>query len=191
VGIVDVNRKKQRAVFFDRDGVLNAALVRDQKPYPPSSLAELEIFTHATDLLKQLKERGFYLIVATNQPDVGRGKQTKEAVDGINQAIRDTLPIDAIFTCFHDNSDGCECRKPKPGLLLQASRQFGIDPARSYMVGDRWRDIDAGASIGCRTVWIDYHYHERGPSATPDARVSSLREAVEWILNDVYSEENR
>lgn len=178
-----------RAVFFDRDGVLNQAHVRDGKPYPPAGVEELKIFSHVAPLLRQLKQRGFHLVVVTNQPDVGRGKQTAEAVEAIHRAIGEALPIDAFFSCFHDDRDGCDCRKPKPGMLVQAARKFDIDPHRSYMIGDRWRDMDAAAAIGCRTVWIDYRYDERGPSLAPDARVASIDEAAEWILRDSAPED--
>jgi D-glycero-D-manno-heptose 1,7-bisphosphate phosphatase len=103
-------------------------------------------------------------------------------VDEINRLLCAQLPVDAVFTCFHDDRDACECRKPRPGLLMQAAQEYGIDLSRSYVAGDRWRDVDAGANAGCKTIWIDRGYEEKPPASTPDARVSSLPEAVEWIL---------
>jgi len=173
-----------RAVFLDRDGVLNRAIVRDGKPYPPDSLAELEIVDGAAEGLARLKKLGFLLLVVTNQPDVARGTQTIDAVRAINDVMRQTLPLDEFLICPHDDRDGCQCRKPAPGLVLEAQQRYGIDLARSFMVGDRWRDIDAGHAAGCRTVWLDQHYQERGPTASPDARVTSLADAVDWIVRN-------
>lgn len=179
-----------RAVFLDRDGVLNHAIVRDGKPYPPGSLAEMRIVEAAPESLARLKSRGFLLLVVTNQPDVARGTQTIEAVQEIHQALRDALPIDEFLVCAHDDSDRCQCRKPLPGLLFQAQSRYGMDLRRSFLIGDRWRDVDAGDAAGCRTVWIDYGYRERGPSASPNARVASLTEAVNWILKQAEKEED-
>jgi D-glycero-D-manno-heptose 1,7-bisphosphate phosphatase len=180
----------KRAVFLDRDGVLNAALVRDGKPYAPASIEEVRIVADAPEALARLKSRAFSLIVITNQPDVARGIQTIQTVDAIDRRLRRELPLDDFFTCYHDDRDQCACRKPKPGLILQAAARHGLDPAKSFMVGDRWRDIDAGRAAGCRTVWIDRGYSERGPSAPPDARVHSVSEAADWILREIDEEGN-
>jgi D-glycero-D-manno-heptose 1,7-bisphosphate phosphatase len=173
-----------RAVFLDRDGVLNRAIMRDGKPYPPASLAELTIVEDAVGSLERLKDLGFLLLVVTNQPDVARGTQTLNAIQGMHEFMRESLPLDDFLICPHDDSDGCLCRKPLPGLLLEAERRYGIDLARSFIVGDRWRDIDAGRAAGCRTVHLDRNYPERGPSFPPDARVGSLRDAVDWIVRN-------
>ncbi len=173
----------KRAVFLDRDGVLNRAIVRDGLPFSPSSPAELEILPEAAACLERLKRLGFLLIVVTNQPDVGRGTLAPAVVEEMHAALRAQLPLDDILCCFHaDDAAGCECRKPRPGLLLEAARRHGIDFAQSFLIGDRWRDIEAGAAAGCRTVWIDYGYRERGPRVEADARVASLAEAVEWVV---------
>ncbi len=172
----------QRAVFLDRDGVLNHAIIREGCPYPPSSLEELRIVPGAAAALRRLKDAGFLLIVVTNQPDVGRGTQSREAVDQLNSAVQAELPLDGFYVCFHDGADGCDCRKPKPGLLVRAARERNIDLRRSFMIGDRWRDIDAGASAGCGTVLINYHYDERAPDNAPDYRAESLSHAVNYIL---------
>jgi D-glycero-D-manno-heptose 1,7-bisphosphate phosphatase len=171
-----------RAVFLDRDGVLNEAVVRDGRPYPPASVEELRVFPDAGDALGQLEQSGFLLLVVSNQPDVARGTQTREAVEQIHAALAALLPIREFFVCWHDDADRCGCRKPKPGLLLEAGGKYQIDLAQSFLVGDRWRDIDAGAAAGCHTILIDRHYQERPPQHPPDARVDSLSEAAEWIL---------
>jgi D-glycero-D-manno-heptose 1,7-bisphosphate phosphatase len=175
---------KVRAVFLDRDGVLNEAIVRDGKPYPPRTLDEFRIVAGAAEELGKLKAAGFLLIVVTNQPDVARGTVSRETVEAFDAALRSALPVDDIFTCFHDDGDGCDCRKPKPGLLLAAAEKYGIDRESSYMIGDRWRDVDAGVAAGCRAILIDYRYEERGPDQMPWARVGSLAEAVPRILAD-------
>ena len=174
----------RRAVFLDRDGVLNEAVVREGKPYPPSALDELRIPPGTASALTRLKQQDFLLVVVSNQPDVARARQQRETVEEIDRHLRAELPLDDVFTCFHDDKDACDCRKPAPGLLVRAAQQYGIDLRRSYMAGDRWRDVDAGANAGCRTVFIDCGYTEKSPVAVPDARVASLAEAVEWILND-------
>lgn len=179
-----------RAVFLDRDGVLNEAVMRDGKPYPPASAQEVRIMADAPVALARLKARGLALIVVTNQPDVARRTQDASAVEAIHQRIRGALPVDDILSCFHDDGDGCDCRKPKPGLIVEGALRHGVDARRSFLIGDRWRDIDAGRLAGCRTVWIDRGYRERGPTEAADARVASLGEAVSWILEQIDSEEH-
>jgi len=172
---------RRRAVFLDRDGVINRAIVRDRKPYPPRDLDELEILPGAREALTHLRSAGYMLIVVTNQPDVARGTARATTVNAINRCLEQTLPIDSFRTCFHDDKDRCNCRKPQPGLLLAAGKDFGIELSRSFMIGDRWRDIDAGKAAGCTTVWIDCDYDEQRPVA--DYRVQSLAEAAELILS--------
>jgi D-glycero-D-manno-heptose 1,7-bisphosphate phosphatase len=183
-------RPLTRAVFLDRDGVINEAVVRDGKPYPPDSADEVEITAGAAEALGRLKALGLPLIVVTNQPDVARGKQTREAVEAIHRRLGEALPIDDFLSCFHDDADGCNCRKPLPGLILEGAERHGIDVTGSFLIGDRWRDVDAGAAVGCRTIWIDRGYRERGPSGAPDAKVRSLIEAAEWIARQIESEEH-
>ena len=168
------------AVFLDRDGVLNRAIVRGGKPYAPVSVDDLVIAPDAADALARLKTAGYRLVIVTNQPDVARGDQRREVVEAINAAIAAVLPIDEIRVCYHDDGDRCRCRKPAPGLLLQPPAH---DLSRSVMVGDRWRDVEAGKRAGVRaTVLIDCGYQESMP-VEPDVRVHSLRHAVEWILD--------
>jgi D-glycero-D-manno-heptose 1,7-bisphosphate phosphatase len=170
-----------KAVFLDRDGVINRAHVRDGKPYPPASLAELEILPGAAEALREFKRLGYLLIVVTNQPDVGRGTQSRETVEAIHRALGRALPIDEFVACYHSDADHCACRKPLAGMLLDAGRRHGIDLSASFMIGDRWRDIDAGHAAGCRAILIDYGYREKQPAAPPEKRVRSLAEALEWI----------
>ncbi len=174
----------RRAVFLDRDGVINASVVREGKPYPPDRVEDLVVLPGVPEALTALRGAGFVLIVVTNQPDVARGKQTRAAVDAIHARLQAELALDAIYSCFHDDADHCKCRKPAPGLLTDAAAAWDIDLQASFMVGDRWRDTDAGAAAGCRTVFVDYDYAERRPLAF-DAKVASLAEAAAWILGEI------
>ena len=180
-----MNHEPKRAVFLDRDGVINRSVIRDGKPYPPSSVAELEVLPGVPDALKKLKDGGFSLICVTNQPDVARGTQKKETVEAIHELLMESLCIDEILVCYHDDGDKCRCRKPLPGMFLDAEGRLGIDLKKSFMVGDRWRDIEAGQNAGCRTILIEYDYNEKGPSRPPDMKVDSLDGAAEWILQQI------
>jgi len=171
----------RRGVFLDRDGVLNRAIVRDGKPYPPANLGELEILPDSAAACRDLHQAGFLLIVITNQPDVARGQQIRENVEAVNAMLQDVLPLDDIKVCYHDDSDNCECRKPKPGLVLKAAEEWNIDLLNSFVIGDRWKDIAAGSSAGCKTIFIDRNYSERPPQDF-DVKVNSLNEAAGWIL---------
>jgi len=177
VGIGDLT-----AVFLDRDGVINQAVVRDGRPYPPSGVDDLKIVEGAADALRDLKQAGFLLIVVTNQPDISRGTRSRTTVDAIHQALREALPVDDFFVCPHDDSDHCDCRKPLPGLLLRAAQKYDIDIPRSFMIGDRWRDVEAGANAGCPTVLIDYGYRDKLLATEPSVKVKSIRAAADWIL---------
>ena len=171
----------QRAVFLDRDGVINRSLVRAGKPYPPRSLEELQILPGVREALSRLKHAGYLLVVVTNQPDVARGTTTKEQVNSINSKLQQELPLDAVYTCFHDGAESCNCRKPQPGLLLQAAHSLGVDLSRSYMVGDRWKDVEAGRRAGCKTFFVESGYDEMQPESA-NFRVESLLEAAHIIL---------
>jgi D-glycero-D-manno-heptose 1,7-bisphosphate phosphatase len=171
-----------KAVFLDRDGVINRAVVRDGKPHPPDSIEELEVLPGVPDALLKLRGAGFRLIVVTNQPDVARGTQTREVVEAMHVRLMSELPVDDVVTCYHDG-DGCDCRKPKPGALLDAAHRHGVELEQSFMVGDRWRDIEAGQRAGCRCLFVDHGYAEQQPAGS-FVRVTSLAAAAEWILSN-------
>ena len=173
----------KRAVFLDRDGVINRSLVRDGKPYPPMRVEEFELLAGVPEACARLKAEGFLLVVATNQPDVGRGTLAREIVEAIHAKMCAALPLDRVEVCY-DPGQGVpsEFRKPAPGMLLRAARELDIDLSRSWMVGDRWRDIEAGKRAGCKTVFVSAGYSERPPDA-PDLTVRDLGEAVPWILD--------
>lgn len=183
MGIGEVSQGMRRAVFLDRDGVLNQIVLRNGKPYPPGSAEEIRILPGVPEALQSLRENGFLLYVVTNQPDVARGRQSVAEVERIHAFLAQNLPLDGFYVCYHDDNDQCSCRKPRPGLVLAAAREHSIDLQSSYMVGDRWRDIEAGHRAGCRTAWIDYAYNEPAPKVLPDVRAGSLDEATTWILN--------
>jgi D-glycero-D-manno-heptose 1,7-bisphosphate phosphatase len=170
---------KNKAIFLDRDGVLNQAIIKNGKPYPPATMAELKIVEEAPSALAILKDLGFLLIGATNQPDVARGKTTREFVETVNSFLLKELPLLDIKVCYHDDAENCGCRKPLPGLLLQAADEYNVDLTKSIMIGDRWKDIDAGKNAGCQTIWINQEYSEK--IAVPDFMTTSLVEAANWI----------
>lgn len=172
-----------RAVFLDRDGVINAVVFRDGRPHSPSSVDEVKILPGVCEAVEGLRRAGFRIIVATNQPDVGAGLQWRTEVEAIHAEIRRRLTIDAIKVCYHLDRDGCACRKPKPGMLLEAARKWSLNLERSFMVGDRWRDIAAGKAAGCTTILVRAGYDER-QAEDPDAVVDSLYEASVLILSD-------
>jgi D-glycero-D-manno-heptose 1,7-bisphosphate phosphatase len=178
-----IDAVKRRAVFLDRDGVLNRAIVREGKPYPPRQVSQLEILPGVPEALDNLRKAGFILVMVTNQPDIARGAAQKRDVDAINDELREKLSLDDVRICCHDDRDACNCRKPLPGMLLDAARELDIDLPKSYMVGDRWRDIEAGRRAGCKTIFIDYGYSE-DLKCVPDLNAASLAEAAIQILKE-------
>jgi D-glycero-D-manno-heptose 1,7-bisphosphate phosphatase len=176
-----VSADLRAAVFLDRDGVLNDVVLRQGRPYPPDDVGKMNILPGVPGALAQLRRAGFALVVVTNQPDVARGTQSRAVVEAMHKRLEAELPLDGIYCCYHDDGDGCTCRKPAPGLLIEAAAALALDLSQSFMVGDRWRDVAAGAAAGCRTIFIDNGYEERRPGEH-DARVFSLAQAKDWIL---------
>ncbi len=173
-----------RAVFLDRDGVLIKTDIRDGKPYAMQRPEDMELLAGAVEAVARLHRAGFVNIVVTNQPDVARGAIDRQTVEDMHKKLSARLAIDDIRVCYHDNRDGCDCRKPKPGMLLKAADELNIDLKSSFLVGDRWRDIGAGIAAGCTTLWIDRGYDERrGDDA--DHTVASISDAVSIILSAV------
>lgn len=189
MGVSKVTQWSRRAVFLDRDGVLNEVVLHAGKPHPPASLAELRLIPGVEACLADLKRLGFLLIVVTNQPDVARGTQTAAAVNEMHAFLASCLPLDDICVCFHDDDNRCTCRKPKPGLVLQAAQKYGIEVRESFLIGDRWRDIEAGQRAHCRTVFINTGYAEKLPDVPANFEATSLRDAVDWIVTNVQQKE--
>jgi D-glycero-D-manno-heptose 1,7-bisphosphate phosphatase len=178
-----INLKLARAVFLDRDGVINEAKIIGGKPYPPRTLCETKIPVEVYPMLQRLKEAKFLLIVVTNQPDIARKLTKKVEIEKINEYLVSELPLDDIFVCPHDDIDGCGCRKPKTGLIDEATIKYSIDLKNSFLIGDRWRDVDAGNAAGCTTFFINRNYDEKQP-LNADFYVESLKSAVSIILGD-------
>jgi D-glycero-D-manno-heptose 1,7-bisphosphate phosphatase len=178
---MDGSEALRRAVFLDRDGVLNASEVVDGTPHSPAAVEDLLILPGVAEACHLLRTAGFLLLVVTNQPDIARGSLTPQVLDALHSRLRETLPLDDILVCPHDDADACPCRKPEPGLLLEGARRWSVDIARSFMVGDRWRDVEAGRRAGCTTIFVDRGYAEKQPPEFA-AAVRDLRDAVSWIL---------
>jgi D-glycero-D-manno-heptose 1,7-bisphosphate phosphatase len=178
------------AVFLDRDGVLNRSIVRDGVPYPPDDVAECVLLPGVRHACQRLHTAGYLLIVVTNQPDVARGRQSRERVEEINAWIKNTLPIQQVLTCYHDIADQCACRKPKPGMLLQAADEWNIALQRSVMIGDRWSDVEAGRAAGCTSILVDRKY-SKAELCNPDWIVQNLLAATHIILRRSDTYENR
>jgi D-glycero-D-manno-heptose 1,7-bisphosphate phosphatase len=173
----------KRAVFLDRDGVVNAAIVKEGKPYPPWAVDEFRLLPGVAEACTSLRGAGFALIIATNQPDVGRGKLSQEAVEEMHRIMCGQLPIDRVEVCYEaGGQQSSEFRKPRPGMLLRAARELDIDLAQSFMVGDRWRDIDCGHAAGCTTIFIDRGYDE-SLQQQPDFTAADLPSAARLILS--------
>ncbi len=171
----------KRAVFLDRDGVINETIFRDGKPRAPDRVEDFVFLPGVEESVARLRAAEFLIVVVTNQPDVARGWQKRENVEAMNRLVAERLRTDAIEVCYHVDADGCVCRKPLPGLLLKAAAERGIDLGRSFMVGDRRSDIEAGRAAGCRgNVLIAETISE---DFAPDARFSSLAEAAGWIIS--------
>lgn len=171
----------RRAAFLDRDGVLIQARVRDGRPFPVETPDDVEVVAGAAEACAELRRAGVLVVVVTNQPDVARGTTTVPQVEAINDRLCDAVQVDAIVSCFHDDADDCPCRKPRPGMLTYAADRWDVSLTRSVLVGDRWRDIEAGRRCGCHTVFVDHSYRERAPDA-PDLTVRTLADATSWIL---------
>jgi D-glycero-D-manno-heptose 1,7-bisphosphate phosphatase len=171
-----------RAVFLDRDGVLVIPCFRDGRSYAPRTLEGFSLYEEAESCLERLDAAGFLLVVVTNQPDVGAGIMSAEILENMHRLLKAKLQVNAIEVCTHTAEDHCNCRKPRPGMLLRASERLGINLTRSFMVGDRASDIEAGAAAGCRTAFLDLSYSSEAPPECPDFRAKSLGAITEWIL---------
>ncbi len=176
-----MTRDDGAAAFLDRDGTLIRAPVVDGRPGSIRDEEELELEPGAGDACDALAAAGFPLIVVTNQPEIARGTQSRASVERIHARMLELLPLDEIVVCPHDDEDDCPCRKPKPGMLIDAAERLGLDLAESYMVGDRWRDVEAGQRAGCTTVFLNREYSET-VSERPDVTVRTIDEAATWIL---------
>lgn len=177
--------KMNRAVFLDRDGVINKAIIKDEKAYSPRTLSEFKISKNIAEDIARIKRAGYLVIVITNQPDIARGTVKKSEVDKMSEAIRAKLDVDEILVCPHDDGDDCDCRKPRPGLILRAVSQYKIDLEKSFLVGDGWKDMGAAQAAGCRGILINAVYNQ---GIDCFKRVRNFHEAVDAILKEKEEE---
>lgn len=173
-----MEKEKRKAVFFDRDGVLNGVLTDREGVRSPRTLGEFKLADGAGEVLQETKRRGYVNIVITNQPEVKRGLLDAGELEKMHKLLASRLAPDDIFVCLHGDEDNCACRKPRPGMLLDAGEKWNIDLSKSFVVGDTWRDIEAGRSAGCKTILIDADYNK---DVHPDARVGSLGEMLNIV----------
>jgi len=174
-----------QAVFLDRDGTINWNEVRDGKPYAPTRLVDFRYLPGVPEAITRFRAEGYRVIVVTNQPDLATGKNSPAVIEAMHARLRTELGVDDVLTCPHTDDQNCACRKPKPGLLLQAAEKWDIDLGRSVMVGDRWRDVDAGRAAGCATVFIDHGYSGDPVPQGADLHVASLAEAADFICAEL------
>jgi D-glycero-D-manno-heptose 1,7-bisphosphate phosphatase len=177
-----------KAVFLDRDGVLIETNIVNGKPYAIKNIKDFKLTNGVKDAIRRLKKAGYLLIMVTNQPDVGRGVISDKTASTINYMIKSILRLDTIMMCPHTPEDKCLCRKPSPMMLIGAANAFNINLSKSYMIGDRWSDIETGEKAGCKTILIDKHYKNDKPATGQDHTVDDIREAVDWILGRVEDE---
>lgn len=175
-----IKNKRKKAIFLDRDGILNKVIIRRGKPSSPWNLKDFKLLSHIEKYLKTLNEIGFLNIVFTNQPDVKRGYLKIEDLEKMHQIIAEKLPIDEITFCPHDDKDNCSCRKPKPGLIFEAAKKWSIDLKNSFVIGDNWKDVVAGKNAGCKTILIKRSYNKNLKDSY-DFEAKNLKDAVKII----------
>jgi D-glycero-D-manno-heptose 1,7-bisphosphate phosphatase len=182
---------RRPAVFLDRDGVLNRAFVQGATPVPPRRREDFELLPGVVETCRAFAEAGLALVVVTNQPDLVRGSLDPAELEAMHETLRAALPLDDVVVCPHDSSEGCWCRKPRPGMILDAARRLGLDLDHSVGVGDRWRDVEAAHRAGIHAVHIDWG-HGEALRDSPDARFGSLLEArdhVLWVCGQAHRDE--
>lgn len=177
-----ISRISRRAVFLDRDGVINRSEVRDGKPYAPRRLQDFRLLPGVLSAIRNLKQAGLLVIVVTNQPDIGNGLVDAAVVDAMHEKLLRVSLIDDVLVCPHRQDAGCRCRKPRPGMLIKAAKKWKIDLKKSFMVGDRGGDIVAGQGAGCYNIFINRHYKET-QQINSDSRVASLPAAARLIIS--------
>ena len=169
-----------KAIFLDRDGVLNKPNIIENKPYAPRSFKDFILYPDVKNIVSNLKQLTYKLIVVTNQKDVGEGITSRKILNKMHSYLKKQLPLDAIYVCTC--TDNCYSYKPNPGMLIRAKRKWKIDLGKSFIIGDSWRDVGAGINAGCKTIFIDRKYNMPMPYE-PNYKVKSLSEANEVIAN--------
>jgi D-glycero-D-manno-heptose 1,7-bisphosphate phosphatase len=181
---------KNRALFIDRDGVVNEVILKNGSPCAPWNMEEFKVLPDAPDAIRKAKNLGLLAIICTNQPDVPRGFVSREDVEKMHLQIKEKTPVDDIFVCLHDDIDNCDCRKPKPGMLIKAAKKWDIELSSSFFVGDTWKDISAGKGANCKTFLIKKNYNK---TSMPDCdfAVDNLSSAVELISTIIKKEDGQ
>jgi D-glycero-D-manno-heptose 1,7-bisphosphate phosphatase len=170
-----------KAIFLDRDGIINKAIIKDDKAYSPRRFSEFEFNTRIAEQVEKIKSAGYFVIVVTNQPDITRGKMDIAELNKMTETIHSKLLVDEILICRHDDSDNCICRKPKPGMLFDAAKRYNIDLTASFLIGDGWRDMEAAKNAGCKGILIDAYYNN---GVDCFKRVKDMNKAIDVILNN-------
>jgi D-glycero-D-manno-heptose 1,7-bisphosphate phosphatase len=178
-----------RSVYLDRDGVLIQHRVVDGKPCAPSNIADIIIQEEVLEACKRLKTAGYLLVMVTNQAAIANGVIDKAQAESINSYLELTLKLDAVEMCSHGQNDNCVCRKPKPYMLEKAAKSLDIDLINSFMIGDRWSDIEAGEKAGCKTIYIKNSNYEDNVLFVPDFIANNLKDAADWILKQETTDE--
>ena len=171
----------RKAVFLDRDGVLSKTSIRNGKTYAVKKLKDFKLFYRSKESVQKLKSAGFMVIVITNQPDVGKKLISKTTLKKMHHKLKKTTKVDAIYTCTHTRNANCYCRKPKPGMILNAAKKHNINLKHSFMVGDRLSDILAARKAKCRGIFLDKKYLEKKPKSQ-EATFHNLVQATNYIL---------
>lgn len=177
----------RKAVFLDRDGVINVLVPRDRGLYSPRNIDEFELFPWTSRALSRLADNGYELVVVTNQPDIARGLLEISELEKMHQKLCALTPIEHIYICSHDSSDHCDCRKPRPGLLLRAARDLKLDLGTSWTIGDRDSDLQAGQSAGTQTVFIQSGQEALPLHSVPTSVECNLESAVSHILDKDFN----
>jgi D-glycero-D-manno-heptose 1,7-bisphosphate phosphatase len=155
----------KRCVFIERDGILNEVRVGPKNQIAPLTLEEFKVNASAVAPLRRLKSAGFVLIVTTNQPGLSRGYQSRHELDRMHDLVRRTFPVDDILVCPHDENDHCPCRKPRPGLLIEAAFKWHVNLDHSFVISDKWQDAEAARTAGCTSLlvnspWVGRVHHD-------------------------------
>lgn len=169
---------RRPAVFLDRDGVLNEVRLADGTAKPPLHVGDVVVAPATQQAVQRLRSHGFVLVCVTNQPDIASGDASRDVVDAINSELAARLQLDAVYVCPHRNADGCTCRKPKPGMLLQAAEDLSLDLSASWLIGDRWVDVAAGRAAGVGSILLETPYSwNRTSSGSPAADLRDVAAA--------------
>ena len=168
----------KRAIFFDRDGVLNELVKRDGGHYSPRDSSSFKIISNSIEVTKYTKSLGYLNIVISNQPDVARGYLNRTELVKMTKVLFNELMLDDVFYCTHDDSDLCNCRKPAPGLFIQAAEKWKIDLQKSYMIGDTWKDIEAAKNANVNSLLLDRDYNLDCDSRN---RINNIEDIINYI----------